>query len=255
MPIVETEILSLSDYIPKTAVFGNDKVWFRGHPDVAYDLKPSLFRTPFDPTLEKDFSTQFQSRSIPFLKSVPNDQWEWQFVMQHFGIPTRLLDWTVSGLAALAFAILFREDKNSGDKHFGKDAAIWCLNPTKLNSMARIGLAEPTKIPDISKDTQIKTLYDFGSTVSTYPVAITGPMNNERIVAQKGVFTLFPNSAPYQNLDEKVGAEEFLVKLFIKEANVASIRKELSRMGMSESTLFPDLTHLAVELKRDLTEH
>lgn len=174
--------------------------------------------------------------------------------MQHFGIPTRLLDWTVSGLAALAFAVLFREDKTDKDRHYGKDAVIWCLDPIKLNALARIGLAEPEKIPDISKELQIKTLYDFTSTVPTYPVAITGPLNNERIVAQKGVFTLFPNSAPYQSLTEKEKAEEFLIQFIIRNEFVSAVRKELGRMGMSESTLFPDLTHLAIELRRDLTE-
>jgi hypothetical protein len=255
MAINTQEITSLSDFIQKTGTFGADKkIWFRGLPDIAYDLKPSIFRSPFTPTLEKDFNTQFQSRAIPFLESRPQDPWEWQFVMQHFGVPTRLLDWTVSGLAALAFAVLFREDKTDNEKHYGKDAAIWCLDPIKLNSFARLGLAEPDKIPDISKEQQLKTLYDFNSKVPTYPVAITGPMNNERIVAQKGVFTLFPNSAPYQSLSEKDKSEEFLIKLEIKNINVVAIRKELGRMGMSESTLFPDLSHLAIELKRDLTE-
>ncbi len=249
------EITSLSDFIEKVSALGADrKIWFRGLPDISYELKPSLFRTPFKPDLEKDFNTQFQSRAIPFLKTVPRDPWEWQFVMQHFGVPTRLLDWTVSGLAALAFAVLFREDKNDKERHFEKDAVIWCLDPIKLNNLARIGLAEPEKIPDISKELQIKTLYDFGSTVPTYPVAITGPLNNERIVAQKGVFTLFPNSAPYQSMIEKDRSDEFLIQFIIRNEFVIPIRKELGRMGMSESTLFPDLTHLALELKRDLTE-
>lgn len=255
MAIEIKEITSLSDFIQKTTELGTErKIWFRGLPDVDYDLKPSIFRTPFNPDLEKDFNTQFQSRAIPFLKTIPRDPWEWQFVMQHFGVPTRLLDWTVSGLAALAFAIIFREDKSDRDRHFGKNAGIWCLDPIKLNSLARIGLAEPEKIPDISKEQQIKTLYDFNSKVPTYPVAITGPLNNERIVAQKGVFTLFPNSAPYQSLTEKEKSDEFLIKFIIRNEFVIPIRKELGRMGMSESTLFPDLSHLALELKRDLTE-
>ena len=110
MPIETFEIKSLSDFIVTiTDTFSSDKkIWFRGLPDIDYDLKPSIFRDPFKPDLEKDFNIQFQSRAIPFLKSIPQDPWEWQFVMQHFGIPTRLLDWTVSGLAALAFSVLFR---------------------------------------------------------------------------------------------------------------------------------------------------
>lgn len=253
MPITEHQIQTLSDYIRVTGVIANnEKIWFRGLPDSDHTLQPSLFRAPFKANLETDFFTQFQSRAIPFLSTLPKDYWEWQFLMQHFGIPTRLLDWTSSGLAALAFAILFREDKLTNEKHFGKDAAIWCLDPLKLNNTARIGRGN--KIPDISQEKEIQSNYTMGSNLPTYPVAISGPMNNERIVAQKGVFTLFPPSAPYNSLDSKDNAEEFLTKIVVKNADIVPLRKELYRMGMSESTLFPDLTHLAIELKRDLTD-
>ena len=45
-------------------------------------------------------------------------------MMQHYGAPTRLLDWTESPLLALYFAL---------KQNYGYyDAAIWMLNPSAL---------------------------------------------------------------------------------------------------------------------------
>ena len=244
------EVTSLSDFVDKSRDLG-DKLWFRGIPDSTYDLEPGLFRPPFKQDHEQDFRTQFQSRAVPFLTSVPGNEWEWLFVMQHFGVPTRLLDWTISGIAALAFAAFFRDDKKVGDRHYGKDIAVWCLDPLTLNSNVRLGSIERNRVPSIADNKEIQEFY-FTPGSMEYPVAITGPMNNPRIVAQKGAFTLFPITNPTIKLNSVAKAHEFLHKITIAEKNIGGLRKDLRRMGMSESTLFPDLSYLAMELKLEL---
>jgi hypothetical protein len=92
--------------------------------------------------------------------------------------------------------------------------------------------------------------------VPSYPVAIFGPLNNERIVSQKGVFTLYPTSASIPKLEEDSKANEFLRKIVIKgQDNISKIKSELSVIGMSETSLFPDLNHLSLELRRELTQN
>jgi hypothetical protein len=55
----------------------------------------------------------------------PQNSWEWYFLMQHSGAPTRLLDWTEGALIALYFAVRNKLDAT--------DAAVWVLDPWSLN--------------------------------------------------------------------------------------------------------------------------
>src|SRR5205807_197229 len=79
-------------------------LWYRGCGRVSHQLKPSLYRHKGSNTiedlmkLEKLLLARFQQRSIPFLSRSISDTWEWLFLMQHYGVPTRLLDWSESPL-------------------------------------------------------------------------------------------------------------------------------------------------------------
>jgi FRG domain len=100
--------------------------WFRGHQNAEWDLVPKFYRKP-----PRDLAREFEIReefitSAPALCDIqPANEWEWYFLMQHYGAPTRLLDWTDGALIALYFAV--RE--NRGDC----SAAVWALNPWWLN--------------------------------------------------------------------------------------------------------------------------
>jgi hypothetical protein len=171
--------------------------------------------------------------------------------MQHHGVPTRLLDWSSSALVALAFAVLYR-----GSNFLGKEAVVWALNPIKLNSQdrVRIILNENELIPDISVVKKLEAVYKFKPDSSAdYPIAITGPLNNSRIVAQKGTFTLFPDKKSF-SLEESGQADEFLTQFVIPFANVDAIKKQLIVLGVSETSIYPELSSLGQEIKREFIE-
>jgi hypothetical protein len=93
------------------AVGSGNKFWFRGTRDSTHKLIPSLYRHPtvhgadrlID--LEWQLLSEFRHQAPPFASKMPSDNLELLFLMQHYGVPTRLLDWTENPFIALFFAL------------------------------------------------------------------------------------------------------------------------------------------------------
>lgn len=253
MAIRTEKIQSLSKFleIVEGISMADDTIWFRGHESIDYKLSPSIYRAPYSSKNEIEFYAKFKSRAIPFLKYIPpeTDYWSWLFLMQHHNVPTRLLDWSTGAMHALAFAILFRNSSLDD-----KDAVVWCLLPKKLNHEDRVKLIldEHEAIPNVlTNASKIKGPYNYKPDNSAdYPIAITGPLNSNRIAAQKGTFTLFPNKTSF-NLEDKPDAGDFLVKIVIDHEQVPSIKKQLILLGITETSIYPELNSLGAEIKRE----
>jgi len=244
----EYNVESVSDFISKVEDLftSHSKLWFRGHADVDYVLEPSIFRSPFVGHDEKSLMDIFKSKAVAYLEQSPNPEeyWNWLFLMQHHKVPTRLLDWSESAFVGLAFAIHERNDK-----HLGKGAAVWCLNPYELNK-ALTHLGQEEKIPNINEDAIISNIYNIQSrSPVSLPAAIIGPLNSKRIIAQKGAFTLFPPSQQVC-LDKNGDTSRFLVKFNIDATKVEEIGKQLFNLGITESSLYPELDSIAKEMVR-----
>ena len=247
MSIKEYEITSISEYLEKISSLKNDheKLWFRGHASHEYRLMPTVYREPYTWENEVALLHQFKARAARFLDHIPTDEAEWLFIMQHHATPTRLLDWSENALVALAFAVQYRDSK-----HKDKNAVVWCLNPIQLNSNISYPFDEHEKIPNICECEDLHKMYFNSLRPKTHPVAIIGPQNTERIIAQKGVFTLFPNKDSF-DMESLEQSEQFLVKIVIPKNYTETIKENLYYIGITESSLFPELDSISKELKRN----
>lgn len=236
----------------------NDVAWYRGCGRAWYNLAPTIYRHPTKKSpedlhsLEKEISLVFGQRSPPFVSQSFGGDWDRMFFMQHYGIPTRLLDWTESPFVALYFALTTCERHRSG-KPSG-DCAFWMLNPSKWNAGALSDITFPGGVLDYSRQ-QVKSYspsVDLGER-KNMPIMIYGTHNSPRIVAQRGMFALFGKSTTPmekqfdETKDLPVGVLE---KIVINKDHIDDIARSLFRKGISDSTVYPDLTGLSLELRR-----
>ncbi|SDO19574.1 FRG domain-containing protein [Polaromonas sp. JS666] len=220
-------------------------VWFRGQSVSTWSLVPSLARNAKHLKAESALLKRFMQNAVPHLDRPPVNEWEWMFMMQHHRAPTRLLDWSEGPLTALYFAV-------SEDKHSRRDAAVWCLDPIALNSdEARIDFPFPNEVPAFGIDKVLNSY--LPSLVEEAPnvmnaVAIVGPRNTARMVAQLGVFTV--NHRDHKPI-EALGKAKHVWRWVIPSASKKNLQQELSSLGYTPLTLFPELDRVA-DLAKEL---
>lgn len=245
-----SELLNYIEYLENK--WNQKELWFRGVSDYKYELVPKIYRNEVWTYNEENANNLFFSfirAGKQMLNSGENlERWNWYQIQQHYGLPTRLLDWTEGYLIALYFAIRKIDVSN--------EPCIWVLNPFQLNNIST-GLYKLFYTDNALKDKEDliveKYLYD-NNELPYLPIAILPAYVDQRIKVQKSCFTVHGRAQDefdqvFFESREKSGGEFNLVQLVFSPTSSKKIKKEVIAAGISESTLFPDLEGLARELK------
>ncbi|HUY14116.1 MAG TPA: FRG domain-containing protein [Terriglobia bacterium] len=130
---------------------------FRGHKKAAYPLKPSIEREPRGKDvswakLESMVLREFKSKAPMLIapSDVPSEKLGWLALMQHYGVSTRLLDFTFSPYVALYFAL---RDRAPQEEPEPKPAGLWAINASALMRVAEQKSREADK-RDADKEEQ-----------------------------------------------------------------------------------------------------
>jgi hypothetical protein len=236
-------------------------LWFRGVGSKDHSLTPSLYRhsTINKPdqllSLEAQLMVRFRQRGVPYFGRELKDDWEALFFMQHYGIPTRLLDWSENSIVALYFSLMsapYQKNAN-GQRRYSSDAVLWILHPDRWNqhALSYVSYKGGALVPGDSFLTPYAPNGSF-TQMNDHPVAIYGTHNSARIVAQQGVFTIFGASTqPMEEAWVKLGCPDgVLHRIVIPSSKIATVRNALLGHGITESTIYPDLEGLARDIKR-----
>jgi hypothetical protein len=186
---------------------------------------------------EQDLFNEYQ-RSAARLTTPRSNDWELLFDMQHYHIPTRLLDWTDVLGVAIAFALYDTRD----DEH---DSSIHLLDPRQLN--ARSGGKAEVLRPTNDQNFNYKSIYWHNSPVTAvYPIAIDGPLQNDRMVAQQGAFTLHGSQTDFFDTD----GQDCLRKIIMKPGAKSGAREFLEYSNLNAYSIYPDIVGMARHIVR-----
>lgn len=235
------------------------EIWFRGQPKAAYNLVPSLYR-PDDVALkemEDSLINRFKNRGLAYANFVSGgeQEWDWYLLARHYGIPTRLLDWTEALLTAVFFALdeeihridraLFSEtlSKSRSTPLFDKNSpVIWVLDAGSLNfhsirkdyALTLGGDATKNFLPPLEQSIE-----------NRFPIAIHARHSNLRVAAQQGAFTL--HGSDTDSIDSLAQNDDRIQLALIRldRANICHIWNELEIAGVNYMTIFPGLESIA----------
>jgi len=242
-----------------------DNWCFRGHSNSSWDLKSSLERSEFFrlfEEVEQSFFVEFQRGARNFIleKDLPESIIEWLALMQHHGAPTRLLDFTKSAYIAAYFAFEYvAVNVNS--------VSIWAINYNILNDRAERYLElrhdvefeqKRSKFRDQDYEKTRRRLgeKDFEDQFILNNKRCLLPIEpfkmNKRYALQQSIFICPANS--YDTFMEQLEfLEDESSKAIVKIILPSNIRKEvlrdLQRMNITRTSMFPDLDGYSIGLK------
>jgi hypothetical protein len=237
--------------------------WFRGVYDINHDLIPGLYwlfksknkRQILN--IAEDIREEFRRRG-EYLSSEPHqklEDGELYVLMRHYAAPTRLLDWTEGALIALYFAIRMLAFGKNKTLEEDPVPCVWMLNPSWLNHKS-IRTPLPTYLTTSAMKNYPKTdwkarKYLIEKKLPPNPIAIYPHYRDPKMPAQKSVFTIHGS---IRNAFHKLclsDPQAQICRLKINPEKIRDIAVELRLMGITESTIFPDLKGLANEIRNE----
>lgn len=215
-------------------------VWYRGHSHASWPLVPGLFRNSDWPKREKQAFLAFD-RTASRLFDKRRSDWEILFDMQHYGIPTRLLDWSEALGVAIAFIM-------HTPVQVPTDAAVYVLDPFALNKMS--GHREIKSLP-ADNGFDYRKIYWLDDPVRVdRPIAVYPPLQSARLFAQRGVFTIHGHNSE----GVETQAPKAVKKVVLPAGARPAAMEFLQHANLDEYAIYPDIVGMARLLRRQVFE-
>lgn len=225
---------------------------FRGLARADHTMSNSLARLagryPDVARLELAMLRNFRKYAVQQTASKLDSIWHWLAVAQHYGLPTRLVDWTFSPFVALHFATETPAD-------YEQDGLVWCVDFVRANRLLpkrlrAILLEEASDTFTAEMLGAFATLRDFDAlSRDPFLLFLEPPALDARILNQAALFSLMPSATA--SLDEWLVEHADLCRRVVVPAELKwEVRDKLDQANITERTLFPGLDGLSRSLAR-----
>lgn len=250
--VAGVSVLHVHDWDDLVSQFEVLSGWvFRGEASAEHVLTPSLYRYAVAVELSQAegvvvYDARRRCHNFLPTERLPNTELEWLALIQHFGGPTRLLDWTASPFVAAFFAL---ENATDRERH----CAVWAVDPFWCRDRSAALIAQTHNIdPQLST----KLSYAPGLLDEVFRLATNGAVTaclpvepnllHERLIIQQGLFLCPLNLGAtfMQNLRAGLSNDQMarhVVKLVVPNQIRPYALSRLSETNISRATLFPGL--------------
>jgi hypothetical protein len=240
--------------------------FFRGQSDKKWSLLPSFtrilnkidigfFLKDYDVEITKKFKS-IARQHIPQNMTPDDEDWVgWWQLMQHYKVPTRLLDWTISPYVAAYFAVI---------ENIDNDGAIWAVNYTCLEKAVE---KELKKEHCSTTETDMWYLKNPLLQNTSFIRAANTKRKNQRVIAQQAESTFTVNvffdhaltiesllrdfESPHQ-VDSKPIVKQKYFKIIIPKESKMDFLARLHLANISASSLFPGLDGVGLAIKEEM---
>ncbi|HLA33409.1 MAG TPA: FRG domain-containing protein [Rhodocyclaceae bacterium] len=259
--IIEKRISSITELTHELNTLPNHFA-FRGQSNADWRLQSTLERILGD-KWSTETARQFENYSLDTFKSkyhiynveehTPKSKFAWLSVMQHYGVPTRLIDFTTSPYIALYFAL------ETYDPRSNKDFAVYAIDYTAImeESINFIKKSD-NKFIETRHTIQGKQDQIFDDVVDrySYDIAwITEPIElNARIDRQSGTFLISGNRG--KTIESIVNLPLYnsakILKIVIPSNIYEGVYVALRKMSINSKSIYGDLAGLAKSIRMEL---
>lgn len=259
----------LYDKLKVNSFYEEERLFFRGQKSKEYFLLPSIARTTRKSQQSEHFIMQEHKMVNEFIRRKPNDfagldEFNTLAKMQHYGLPTRLLDITSNALVALFFACertIENREFQDGEVFFFKKSdtevhSSYSVHVALLSSFYRSQTNNYIATKNFDVDERLETLLGerkedvLQDEMKEYILTVP-KYHDEREIRQSAGFILYPNivergfiTPHIRDIKDEV-IKKMRFRIIIDAKSKDRIQKELSRVGITKEFLFPDMQNLA----------